>query len=212
MNGIWQIALAVIGSFGGAGAIILTCSRLVANITAEKIIKKTEFEFVKKLEDFKSQLEKKNYISKARFDLEIELYRELSESTLQMVFENNNLFPPGISFPPIDEEEWRKHYEENYKNAINTFNKANEAILRNAPFIPENIFQMFRDIKKLCEQQLIDYRFYGPHTSEDRPYNEKRAEAADNCFERTRLIDNTMSTLLDNLRAHISNLDVLDKS
>ena len=77
MNDIWQIALAVIGSFGGAGVIILGCSKWLANLTAEKIIKKTEFEYAEKLEKLRKQFEMKNYISNVRFDLEIEIYREI---------------------------------------------------------------------------------------------------------------------------------------
>ena len=210
MSEIWQISLAVIGSFCCAGAIIWACSRWLANITAEKIIKKTEFEFAQKLEDFKSQLEKKNYISKTRFDLEIELYRELSETTLDMVFENNNLFTPGISFPPIDEEERRKYYLEKYESAIYAFNKANETILRNAPFIPENIFKMFLNIRNLCREQISSCRLYGYHTPQTQPFNETRDKAINASLERTSLIDKTMKELLDDLRIHIANFDVLD--
>jgi len=214
MNEIWQTALAVIGSFGGAGVIIYACSRWLANLTAEKMLRKTEFEFAKRLEDFKSQLENKNYISKVRFDLEIEIYRELSASTLEMVAHNNSLFPYGLVQVPQDEDKRMEHYQENYSKAVESFNVANHAILKNAPFMHETVFLMFDDIRKLCGLQVRMYRYYGDFTVEKdyHRYNETREKQRDEGYLRTKKIDIAMNNLLNELRKYIASLDVYEKA
>jgi len=212
MNEIWQIALAIIGSFGGAGVIILACSRWLANITAKAIIKKTEFEFSKKLEGFKSQLENKNYISKVRFDLEIEIYRELSASTMEMVMKNQNLFPHRFNFSPKDKDERVMFYQKNYEEATETFNTANKSILRNAPFIPEDFYKMFIHIIDLCSRQIDNYIKYGDFAIKDVVHADEIKIARDECFQRTLQIDKGMKELAIRLREHIASLDVLDKS
>ena len=216
MDNIWQVALAIVGSFGGAGAIIWACSRWVANLTAESIIRKTEFEFAKKLEDFKSKLDNKTYISKVRFDLEIEIYKELSAATLEMVMENCNLFPFGLTYSPQDKDTRLQYYQDNYKKASDTYNIAGNAIYKNAPFIPKDMWQAFDDIRKSCGIQINMYRWCGDLANEQRspnePFNKTRAENSDKCFQRTQDIYNDMKSLMDKLREHIASLDVLEKN
>ncbi|MCL2567834.1 MAG: hypothetical protein FWE12_00135 [Oscillospiraceae bacterium] len=189
-SAVGQIVLTSIVSSGVVGAILVFAGN-------------------RKLERLKSQLERKNYVSKARFDLEIEVYRELSEAMLQMVFENSNLFPPDLTFPPADEAERREYYTIQYQEATSRFNQANQTLLRNAPFMPEDIYQMFRNIKNLCGQQLSNYRLYGPLAMENRRYSEIKANE---CFDKTRQIDQDMTALMNHLRTHIASLDTLDQT
>jgi len=216
MNEVWQVALAIIGSFGGAGVIIWACGRWLANLTAERMIKKTEFEFAKKLEDFKGQLENKNYISKVRFDLEMELYRELSAITFQMVVHNSDLFPYGLTYLPQDEEERYEYYKDVYRKAADTFNNASTVISQNASFIPEDVYEMFDDIRALCGIQLRMYRYCGALVQEKRsphePFNKAAAEQEAECYERTKEIDDAMKNLRAELRNHISSVDVVEKT
>lgn len=130
-SSVWDTVLAVFVSIAGASAIIVALSKWLANLIAEKILKKTEFEFSQKLEALKSSLEKRNYSSKTRFDLEIEVYRQLSETVVIMVSDSSTLFPFGGAREPKEEKERDKFYRENYSRAAQSYNTANSAINRN---------------------------------------------------------------------------------
>lgn len=201
---VWETVLAILASFGGAGIIIMTVSKWLANLTAEKILKKAEFEFSRRLEALRSNLEKKNYISKIRFDLEIKVYRQLSESMIQMVMDNSTLFPYGLARVPRDEEEKIKVEQDNFNLAAASYNAANLAIVRNAPFIPQHIYEDFNNIRIECKKQL---NFF--------PYHLEKAEGMgkvlSDCYNRTNEITEQMDRLLEKLRNHIASLDVLGK-
>lgn len=203
---VWDIVLAIFVSIGGAGAVIVALSKWLANLIAERMLKKTEFEFSQKLEALKSNLEKRNYISKARFDLEIEIYRQLSETVVTMVSDSSALFPFGGAREPKDEKERDRFYRENYSRSTQSFNAANSAINRNAPFIPEQFHKMFTDIADKCRIQLImfgELKIHNPSEGDGQFYRE--------CCERTKVINDELDVLMAALRSHITSLDVLDK-
>jgi len=172
------------------------------------MLKKAELAFAKDLADFQSKLENKNYISKTRFDLEIEIYQKLSEATLQMVFDNNALFPVlDHPFPDINEE-----YNRMVKvceAATYSYNLANKAIRQSAPFIPKEIYEEFCNIRNDCHRQIImfqDFRL-------DKMCKELIADSKDQyraCFGRTQEISTKLDDLVNHLREYIAKLDVLD--
>ena len=205
-NSVWETVLAIFISIGGAGAVIVALGKWLANLTAQRILKKTEFEFSQKLESLKSNLEKRNYISKTRFDLEIEVYRQLSETVVAMVSDNSALFPFGMYREPQNEEEKKNFYRENYSRAAQSYNTANSAINRNTPFIPEQLHKQFTDIADKCRIQLImfgELKIHNPSEGDGQVYRES--------CERTKTINSELDTLMTSLRSHIASLDVLDK-
>ena len=74
MEQIWQIVLAIIASIGGAGIIILGVVKFTSDMIAERLSKRYEIKLNKKLEAFKAGINKKTYISRARFDTEFQIY------------------------------------------------------------------------------------------------------------------------------------------
>lgn len=116
-NQIFQIVEGIIVSFGGAAAIIGAIVKLCADTIAERLSRKYEIKLNKELESYKAQLDKKTYISRARFDAEFQIYKDLSEKVLSMVECTYWLFPRGLDQVPMDEEERKKIYLERYKNA-----------------------------------------------------------------------------------------------
>ncbi len=204
-NSAWQTASAVIVSFGGAAIIIAGIVKWSADRIAEQIIKKKDFEFSQKLEALKSSLEKKNYISKTRFDLEIEIYRELSETTLLMVLDNNVLFQ-HFEILPKDEEKRREQRHKDFCKASESYNSAVNSILKNAPFIPEKMYKIFDDIRKLCLTQIGLHRHC--YSGKDHP---SLMTQRDKGYMRTDEISTKLDQLIEQLRIHIASLDVLDK-
>ena len=74
MQNIWSIAGAILASFGGAAVIIGVAVKLASSQIAETLQKKYEYSLEKKLQVHKSKLEGKEYVSKAYFDREIQIY------------------------------------------------------------------------------------------------------------------------------------------
>ena len=200
-NSVWETVLAILASFGGAGIIILGASKWLANLTAEKILKKTEFEFSQKLEALKSDLEKRNYISRVRFDLEIEIYRELSEKFMHMMFSVSKLFPN-----PFETDSNRNKTDEElsraYSEANESFLAARKFLLRNAAFIPEQIFVMCEKLFEPSQVQLLDFRLLYL----DKLWKDKQADflkTETDAFYRTEKVASSFNTFFNTLRRHL---------
>ena len=186
---------------------MIAVSAWLAKLTADHIMNRAELGFSKKLEKFKSELSKKGYISKVRFDLEIQIYQQLSEYTLNMVFDNGLLFPIFTYVNP-DKEEQKKTELANYEKAAESYNMANSAIMKNAPFIPSDIYDKFIEIREECRKQLAMFsilRIRGDGKSDDFV-----GEQTLKCYDRTMAISDKLNVLLSDLRKHITGLDVLD--
>ena len=207
---VWRIVFAAVASVGGTSVMIIFMGKWLANLSAEAIIKKKEFEFDKKLEDLKSKLEKRNYISKVRFDLEIEVYRQLSESVILMVLNSLCLFPRGSVYGHSDKKLEQERKRDLHSKAVDSYNLANQSITKNTPFIPKTMYELFTEIRDECRTQIIYFEDF--HLIEDS--EQYRTELKDEyraCWERTRTIDSQLTSLLEKLRNHIAELDVLEK-
>lgn len=209
---ISQTVAAFIVSIGGAGVIIIAASKWFAERIAERMLKKIDFEFSGKLEEVKSNLDKKSYISKVRFDLEIEIYRQLSEATYQMVFDCNSLFPSGEPFGAVDDKVQLKNADKNMNCMLLSYKCASDAIYRNAPFIPKDVHDAFFEVMAKCKQQGIDFYFWAKRESPDMPPDAQSLDALkDKAKQRTDEIQDQLRALINTLRKHIASLDVLDK-
>ena len=116
------------------------------------IVKKVQLSFDKALEDRKSLNEQKTYISKVRFDKEFQIYTELSEKTLDAIFELGEI----VNFFNIQGS--LQNFIDTYNRIIRKYNEANTLTQKYAPFIDEKIyneyfilFSKFRKILKYFE-------------------------------------------------------------
>ncbi len=97
MSNIWQTAMAILGSIGGAGVIIIGVSSWLGKLWAERLMRKNEFEYLRSLELIKQDFERKNYIHQTRFLKEFEIYGALTESCYNMISDSYSLFPNHLS-------------------------------------------------------------------------------------------------------------------
>ncbi len=206
-NDVWKIVLTLLSSVGGIGVIICFLVKFSSNIIADQLSKKYELKINKDFEEYKNQLEKKNYISKSRFDKEFTIYQELSEKVLDMTFANNVLFPIVDRVPP-SEEERMKFFNERYTKAVQAYNEANRSIKANAPFISEDIYNLFSELRDDCCKQIDDYAVFVLEPD----YKENRTEMREDykkCWERTNTISNKRDKIISELRKYLSTIDVL---
>lgn len=206
-----QIVGGIIVSFGGATAIVGAGVKWCADRIAERLSSKYEMKLNKELESYKAQLDKKTYISRARFDAEFQIYKDLSEKVLSMVECTYWLFPRCLDKVPMDEEERKKIYLERYKNANEAIGQAQSSIRANAPFIPKGFYEQFEEIAMLCLQQYNMYAWCGELTQVSkksmRP-SEAMLKEEEKCWTRTEQIWQKRESLMQSLREYLQKLDV----
>ncbi|AYM03686.1 hypothetical protein [Levilactobacillus yiduensis] len=132
---------------------------IVKQHDAERSRKETE----KELESVKQQLNDKSHISQKRFDLELEVYKDLSKS-LVAAYDSSSLLQPIMdSLPEKPEEqlEVMKHREKDFVQAFNDFSRVRR---ENAPFYSENISKKLESISKDMNElhNLFTYKWFIP--------------------------------------------------
>lgn len=210
MEQIWQTVLAIIGSVGGAGAIIVAVVKFASNIIAERLSQKYEIKISKELESYKAVLDKKTYISRTKFDVEFQIYRELSEKGLTMIESVYWLFPSGIDYLPQDVDKRKDLYLQRYHNAGEAINAAQKEITANAPFISANFYNKFEELRRLCVQQYNSYTWCGALKEKTYDFCKTKADAETQCWQRTEEISEKQQQLITELREYLENLDVME--
>lgn len=148
MDKVWEIALAIIASVGGAGAIITGVVAFCANILTKRIEQRFALVLDKELEKYKSNLSKKEYVSKVRFDKEFEIYIELTKKITDLVYAVGSCVKivRGLYDSPEDKPQIEVFIEE-FTNFLNDADQSNK---RYAPFIKDNIYCLNKDIDNKC--------------------------------------------------------------
>ena len=161
MSQIWQTVLAIIGSVGGAGVIILGISSYIGKLWADRLLQKKAHEFDKELEEhktglsiitekYKTEAERLTYISKVQFETEYNIYQKIFEALFDFTDSSSKLFPRLDSIP-IDLDEQKKEYKRRYEFYCESFNPYSRTVEINAPFIPKDIYDKFIELRKKAQ-------------------------------------------------------------
>lgn len=205
---LWKAVLGVVAGFGGISGIFVIAIKFSSNFIAEKLSKKYELKLSKELENYKYNLENKNYISKARFDTEFNIYRELSKAFFDMVKDITTMIPIGVATYPADEEK-RKEYEHNlYVAASKSTVNAQDVLNSNAPFIPEAFFSKYNNILANCKVQLRTFErrwnvLILSTKEEKETFRDKDYRLSDKIYE-------DYNSLSSEIREYLTKLDVLE--
>lgn len=163
------------------------------------------------VERLRAMNDKKNYISNVKFDVEIQVYKELSKTFCDMVREINVLIPLGLVSVPIfkDDEERIKYDKKLYNLAVEATVSAQNCLRSNIPFISSELYDKYNELVKLCIQQSSvfsrrwNYSFPGT-------YEEKSRLDIDE-YNRTEEINTKFSELNNQVREYLNNLEVKEK-
>lgn len=144
---IMEVALACVISAGGIGGIIIA----VVKLSVASIEKRFERKYTEKFAVFKSDIDKKQYISQVRFDAEFEIYKQLSrkygELVLQIMVKASN-----IDKYKLDDMQDKEMGEINYL-AYQTVSE----LYSSAPFIQEDIYNDFLNIYEMSRKLLVQW-------------------------------------------------------
>lgn len=205
---ILKIVLGVIAGCGGISGVIVLAVKFSANIIAKRLEEKYTLKLNKELEEYKSKLDSKNYISKAKFDVEFSIYRELSKAFFDMVKDITIMIPIGIATYPADKKERDEYEHQLYVNAQKSTVIAQDKLNGEAPFIPESLWVKYNEILSLCKVQI--------HTFERRwnvlvlDSSEGKKAFAHEDYARSNEINEKFKTLNDEVRDYLSSLDIIE--
>lgn len=210
---VGQIATAAIVSAGGVGAIIVGAVHFSANQLVDRLTKKYEAKLAQENQRYTSELSKREYVSKVRFDKEFELYQELSETQTTLVYDvgESVLFVRGM-------------YEDNPKEAQNfmdrftsDINKADISLKKYDCFIAKEIYDQYRTLDEIGQDvyRLSLFLFHVTSTHEGAAsftYKGKQYDTADAKEEIEHLqkkVSNLSDEIIDQVRGYLRSLDVI---
>ena len=206
-SSVFKIVGSVFFSTAGAAAIIISVAKKLAASIANGITEKIKMDYQSKmdqmLETYKAKLDNQGYISKARFDTEFSLHKELCQSFFQMISAVHWLFPSGLDQAPASEK-WKEICNERYLTAKEKYNDAASRLGGNAPFINDELYNNYHAIMELAARQINDYSFSEPLTMEKSSPGIREIEKAG--YTRTQEIDKKWKELLDSLRQYFNSL------
>lgn len=206
-SAVFKIVGSVFFSTAGAAAIIISISKKLAASIANGLTEKFKMDYQRKmdqmLETYKAKIDNKSHISKARFDTEFSLHKELCQSFYQMISAVHWLFPSGLDRAPATDK-WEEICNERYCTAQEKYNEAVLALGGNAPFINDMLFEKYHAIMELAAHQIQTYSFSEPLKEEKSSPSVSKIEQAG--YDRTQEIDKKWKELLDSLRQHFNSL------
>ena len=204
---ISSIVAACIVSAGGVGGVILAVVKFSSNLIANHLSTSYENKLQKEMEKLKTELNRKEYISKTRFDTEFEIYRNLCHAFFTLVRDINGMIPTGYTLIPAKEEAQIEQENESFKVANHSIVKAQDALYANGAFITQLLFDGFDEILRLCRQQIHIFSFrYNVLTLETE--KEKRTLSTDD-YQRTAEINQKWYDHINEIRAYLSTIDVI---
>lgn len=205
---IWKIVLSITTSVGGVGVIIVAVIKFSSNIIANRLEEKYTHKLNRELEKYKATLENKNYISKAKFDKEFEMYQLLSKAFFHMVQAITLMIPSGLAYHPVDKDKKKEYEDSLYKDAHQKLVEAQDLLYSDAPFVSESMFERLEEILGLCQKQLIVF---------ERRWNvyilatqEEKEEFKQEDYERSETIKAKFLLLIKDLRKYLSSLEVIN--
>jgi len=208
---IVKIVAGVIAALGGGGAIVAGLSSWLGKVWADRLMVKETAKFREDLERLTKQLERKNYVSKVRFDAEFAIYQELSKVFFDVVVAQNDLFTYyqfDVSLP--DKTAQQELCKKRYEAARIAYNSAIASLHKNSPFIDKDFFERFNDILRDIKRQLLHYPSF--YVADDAAETKRECKKLfDECSQKTNEIDDRMKNLCADLREYLKTLDVLDE-
>lgn len=210
---VLKVSLTVLASIGTGGIIICALSAWLGKVWANRLMQKEIHEYNKELEDVKAKygenlsklntlLEKKNYVSKVRFDAEFAIYRELCGIFFVLIKKVFMLFPTRDYISNNLTEETEKIQNERFEASRVALVEARDSLGKCSPFISEAMFIEFENLLDVC----LDLHDYFPDFIIGTIESEKLRECRTNSVE----LKNKYKELSKKIRQYIQRLEVIE--
>lgn len=153
LNNIWVI---LISSASGTG-IIIWLIKYYANIIAKNLLAEYDAELKKELELFKHNLDTQKYITKSQYDLELEIYRQLSGNLYAVIVKLFTITTNTLR-KDLPEKSVLEFEKNNFTDTVTKIENFQNKLHENAAFIPEDIFKRYDDIYMNVNKLLWKYQ------------------------------------------------------
>lgn len=206
-NDVWKIVLCVIASFGGIGGVVVFVVKFTSEKIADRLSQKYENKLQKELEQYKINLEGKNYISKNQYDVEFEIYRSLSKTFFEMIAVLNSIFSSRHQVKEIETVKGDS-FKKRVTDLVTKTADAQDCLLENGAFIPKDLYEKYEMI--LNESSKLYWEYYDALISKS--FNETISNE-DWCKERygrADKIDKDFKMLNNDLRIYLQSLTIVD--
>src|SRR5574344_403754 len=204
-----QLTISISQILGISSGLALLISVVVSALWAiyfNRIKEGQKAEFQKQIKKKKKKNDKCNYISKTQFDAEFKMYQKLSEVGFNMLLDNSLLFPMGIDYLPKDETEQQKIFETRFETANKSMVIYQNMLFKYAPFLSENIYNLFDELKEFGRLQLIFYPDF--KIRKDLQNSSASKDELNNCMKRTPKMFDKHNEIIRVLREYLKSLKV----
>lgn len=202
---IGEIAVALIVSVGGIGTIIVAIVKWCSDIIAERLSKKYQLQLDKEMEKYKTELSKKEYVSKTRFDAEFSIFRELTAAFSKLVTDISIMIPAGYAEVPVDNDAKEELEKQHYISASQSMVAAQNALFANETFINKDFCNSYKEVLKLARLQLFAYtRRFNVYN-----LNPNKKEFSMDDYNRTEELNLKWQEHTDTIRNYLASLDVI---
>lgn len=179
--------------------VTIVCSVLSGVFAYLIAIKQSKLDLNKETQVIK--LDESKFIKQLHNSDKFNIYHELSSCSLKMAQDALFLFPPFLDQISENTEEKNVVLERRYKEACSSYDKFINCLNSNAPFIDEDVYNKFDELRENCRLQIIFYPdlvlINDPSFAKD--YKTIRKE----CRERGKKLSSMMTVLISFLREKI---------
>lgn len=206
VKNILEICAAIILSLGGAAGIIVVIIKFSVNQIASSLEKKYQLKLDKELEKCKASLDGKLYVTKSKYDLEIDTFKKLSSLYFEVVALANELIPPGLSRQLADKTEQAKIDDVVYKKLEQSLVEGQKVLFSLSGFIPSEFYNLYLELHKMGMKQCNAYsrRYLVTYFAEDK--NSFTAEE----YARSSEMSKKLEQINDNIREHINSMVIIE--
>lgn len=227
MKEIFNIAVAIILSLGGSGAVLIGLSSWLGKIWADRILQSEKQKYSLEIEEYKNKLDKQLnllnssidksiFVTKLQYDKEFSIYLEIWGSLSECVISTKALYPKYENVF-TDEEKQEEYKEKKWKRFVENYNEYSNVILKYAPFYEEKLYEGFIKLRNLCMGQANLFKTY----EFDVKYNATYAMARDTkmsgetfdevYIEFPRAIEELQKSLQKEIREYLKSLQAIDQ-
>lgn len=193
-----------------AAGVLLAISPLLNSGIRDLVVKQFQLSFDKALENRKAINDRKNYISKTRFDKEFETYQVLSEKQISLVYDcGESVIRTRGNYE--NSEECEGFFEQFSVH----LNDADICLKRYAPFISKQIFEKYRTLDRKATQllKLSFVRFQARDEGGNFNFNGQQY-TRESSLKAIETMQKEISTLSDDIieyvREYLNSLDVMN--
>lgn len=180
----------LIAIIGVAGTLLGSCLGLLGNSILEKS---------------KVKNDRKLYMSKAQYDLELTIYRNISKQLFGLIVELTTIYSDD-HYKQQNEEKDRESESKTYIKLVGNIADVQDTLYENAPFIPEHIYEKYDEIYQLAKEQFWDYQRDVKEFVESgiKPTITKESR------DRVDKIESLYKSVNDELRKYLSSISLFD--